>query len=98
VERFKHLLLPGVYFYSAVPDEVASVRANLSSFLQDQGVAFFAYLAQTPGTYPVYRFRNAGVAGANFYTISEAEKASVLVNVPTYPYEGIGFYGMMPTH
>jgi hypothetical protein len=81
-----------------VPDEITSVRANLSSFLQDQGVAFYAYLAQAPGTYPVYRFRNAAAAGANFYTISEAEKASVLANMPTYPYEGIGFYGLMPTH
>jgi hypothetical protein len=96
VERFKHLVVPGVSFYSMLPDEIASVRTTLTSILQDQGIAFYALNYQPAGTYPVYRFRNLAVPGANFYTILESEKASIIATVPGYAYEGIGFWAMPP--
>jgi hypothetical protein len=96
VEIFKHLLVPGVYFYSLLPQEIASVRANLGNILQDQGIAFYALNFQPAGSFPVYRFRNTAVAGANFYTILEAEKGSIIANVPGYAFEGIGFWAMPP--
>jgi hypothetical protein len=97
VERFKHLVVPGVYFYSMLPDEIASVRANFGNILQDQGIAFYALNYQPSGAFPVYRFRNTTVGGANFYTIVEAEKVSIITNVPGYALEGISYWAMPPS-
>jgi hypothetical protein len=79
-----------------VPDEIAAVRANLGNILQDQGIAFYAFNFQPTGAFPVYRFHNTAVPGANFYTILEAEKANIIANVPGYALEGIGFWAMPP--
>lgn len=96
VYRFKHLQQNGVYFYSMLPEEIASVRANLSHLLRDEGIAFYALNATASGRYPIYRFRNMTVPGANFYTILEAERANVVANVPGYSQEGTGFFAMPP--
>jgi hypothetical protein len=96
VERFKHLRVPGVYFYTMLPQEMASVRASLSDILQDQGVAFYALNFRPSASYPVYRFRNTAVAGANFYTILPDEEANIIANVPGYALEGTGFWAMPP--
>jgi hypothetical protein len=55
-------------------------------------------------TSPVYRFFNSN-AGGHFYTISEAEKNTVLANYSWLRYEGAGFYaasgaqaGMSPVY
>lgn len=96
VYRFKSLTQSGVYFYSMLPPEIDSVRTNLSSILKDEGIAYYAFNATATGRYPIYRFRNAYVTGANFYTIMEEERANVIATVPGYPQEGIGFYAMPP--
>jgi hypothetical protein len=96
VYRFKHLLQPSVYFYTMLESELTAVRTSLTSLLHEEGIAYYAYNFQPAGTFPVYRFRNIGVPGANFYTISESEKANIIANVPGYPYEGIGFWAMPP--
>ncbi len=96
VYRFKSLTQNGVYFYSMLPPEIDSVRTNLSSILKDEGIAYYAFNATATGRYPIYRFRNAYVTGANFYTIMEEERANVIANVPGYPQEGVGFYAMPP--
>ncbi len=96
VYRFKSLTQNGVYFYSMLPTEVDSVRTNLTSILRDEGIAYYAFNSAAAGRYPIYRFRNANVAGANFYTIMEEERANVIANVPGYPQEGIGFYALPP--
>ena len=96
VYRFKSLTQNGVYFYSMLPPEIDSVRTNLSSILKDEGIAYHAFNATATGRYPIYRFRNAYVTGANFYTIMEEERANVIANVPGYPQEGIGFYALPP--
>src|SRR5207249_10093370 len=45
---------------------------------------------------PVYRFFNSQL-GTHFYTISEAEKNSVLVNYPEFTYEGPLYYATTTT-
>jgi len=40
---------------------------------------------------PVYRFYNVLTTG-HFFTMSEAEKSSVIANLPQFQYEGIGYY------
>mgnify|MGYP001587824415 FL=1 len=42
-------------------------------------------------TLPVYRFFNNN-AGGHFFTISEAEKNTVIQNYPWFRYEQTGFY------
>jgi hypothetical protein len=96
VERFKHLVVPGVYFYSMIPSEIDTVRTSYSAILQDQGIGFYALNFQPAGTYPVYRFRNTTVGGANFYTIIPSERDFIIANFPGYAYEGIGFWAMPP--
>lgn len=96
VYRFKHLVQNGVYFYSMLPEEISFVRASLSHLLKDEGIAYYAYNANASGRYPMYRFRNTTITGANFYTILEAERANVVANVPGYAQEGIGFYALPP--
>ena len=56
-----------------------------------EGIGFYAYPVQQPGTLPVYRFFNNN-AGGHFYTIGEAEKNTVIQNYDWFRYEGIGFY------
>lgn len=97
VYRFKHLQVPGVYFYSMLEAELDVVRATLTGLLREEGIAYYAFNFNPAGTFPVYRFRNASVAGANFYTIDEGERAIILANVPGYPIEGIGFWAMPPS-
>jgi lysyl endopeptidase len=96
VYRFKHLVQNGVYFYSMLPEEISFVRTSLSHLLKDEGIAYYAYNANASGRYPMYRFRNTTITGANFYTILEAERANVVANVPGYAQEGIGFYALPP--
>lgn len=96
VYRFKSLTQNGVYFYSMLPSELENVRANLTNILKEEGIAYYAYSDAKAGRSPVYRFRNVGVPGANFYTMLESEKTIVIDSVPGYPYEGIGFYALQP--
>lgn len=89
VYRFYHLDA-GRHFYTASADERDKVLANYPRFAYE-GIAFFAYPTQDPGTIPVYRFYHTG-NGSHVYTASEAEKASILTNFPIYSYEGAVFY------
>lgn len=104
VYRFKSLTTPGVYFYSMLPEEIESVRTNLSHLLQEEGIAYYAfnspnYVPEIPSPlrFPVHRFRNANVPGANFYTADANERDTINRDVPGYPIEGIGFYAMRHT-
>lgn len=89
VYRFYHLDA-GRHFYTANAEERDKVLANYPRFAYE-GVAFFAYPTQDPGTIPVYRFYHTG-NGSHVYTASEAEKTSILTNFPIYTYEGAVFY------
>ena len=61
-----------------------------------EGVAFYAYTSSQLDTSPVYRFFNSQL-GTHFYTISEAEKNSVLVKYPVFTYEGPVYYAATTT-
>ena len=96
VYRFKHLSNDGIYFYSMLPSEIKNVQDNLSNILQDQGIAFYAFNEIASGKYPMYRFRNVKIPGANFYTILSSERGNINKNVPDYAEEGVGFYAYPP--
>jgi hypothetical protein len=49
-----------------------------------------------PYSRPVFRFLNTR-AGVHFYTISEAERDSILANIPWFRLEGVGFYAQQRT-
>ena len=89
VYRFFHLDA-GRHFYTASETEKAKVLTTYPRFAYE-GVAFYAYAAQDPGTIAVYRFYHQ-LNGSHVYTASEAEKASILANFPVYAYEGVAFY------
>ncbi len=89
VYRFYHLDA-GRHFYTASAAERDKVLNSFPRFAYE-GVAFFAYPTQDPGTIPVHRFYHSG-NGSHVYTASEAEKTSILTNFPVYSYEGVAFY------
>ena len=55
-----------------------------------EGVAFYAYPSEVPGTMPVHRFCSAK-GGDHFLTASEGE-ASRLKASPSWKYEGVAFW------
>lgn len=62
------------------------------------GVAFYAYPQDAPpaDTTPVYRFWS-GQLGHHFYTISQAERDSLIANYSyTWLYEGVAWYAYPP--
>ena len=68
------------------------VKDDLVSSGQDAGwVDYVTLSGSCCDTTPVYRFFNNN-AGGHFYTISEAEKNTVIQNYDWFRYEGIGFY------
>ena len=80
----------GVHFYSANASETANVKENLASVYTYEGVAYKVSSNPVGGT-PVYRFYNMK-KGVHFYTASETEKKNVIDTLPTYRYEGVGYY------
>jgi len=80
----------GEHFYTINEAERNAVVQNYNWF-RYEGIGFYAYPIQQPGTLPVHRFVNMN-AGDHFYTINEAEKDAVIQNYDWFGYEGIGFY------
>jgi hypothetical protein len=79
----------GAHFFTPNAAERDFVIASNRLFAYE-GVAFYAYAAPlSSGTGPLYRFYGTK-SGAHFYTIDEAEKASVLRNAD-YMYEGVAW-------
>ena len=89
VYRFFNALAGG-HFYTINEAEKNTVIQNYNWF-RNEGIGFYAYTSQQPGTLPVYRFFNDN-AGGHFYTINEAEKDTVVQNYNWLRYEGTGFY------
>lgn len=69
----------------------ASQESNvpLSGVLPKKKLASIEKNFSTPT--PVYRFYNSST-GAHFYTISESEKSTIQASMPSFRYEGVGFY------
>jgi Protein of unknown function (DUF1566)/Repeat of unknown function (DUF5648) len=94
----------GAHFYTTSEAEVAYTFANLSPPFNYEGTAFSVASAYSPGLSPVHRFYNTR-NGVHFYTISEAERAHVVANLPFYTYEGVAYHasqvsgsGLIPFH
>jgi hypothetical protein len=74
------------HFYTSNLNELGNGSNSGSVF---EGVAFFAYTTQVPGTVPVYRYWHTGNSnGDHFYTLNQSDVSSD----PTYLYEAIAFY------
>jgi hypothetical protein len=82
-----------VHFYTVDKSEKDRLLADPTDLWVDEGIACRVFAGDTePDGLPVYRFRSAG-SGAQFYTISEAEKQMLMNNYPqAWIYEGVTFY------
>jgi hypothetical protein len=81
----------GTYYLGGYADSANAI--NESSEINNGRAASnrIAITGSGPGRTPVYRFFNNN-AGGHFFTISEAEKNTVIANYPWFRYEGVGFY------
>lgn len=82
----------GAHFFTGSATERDLVQSTLSPPFKDEGTAFFAASASTPGLSQVYRFYNLRT-GVHFYTISESEKASIEATLPdVFRLEGVSYH------
>ncbi len=82
----------GSHFYTASPSERDQVITQWGYIYRYEGETYSVSLSGGPGKTPVYRFFNTR-AGSHFYTISEAERDTVLNNWPgIYRFENVAFY------
>ncbi len=81
----------GVHFYTASEEEKSQVE-SLPGF-NFEGTSYVAYESSTSATetMPLYRFYNTST-GTHFYTVNEAEKDSIIANLPQYNFEGVAYY------
>ncbi len=85
----------GCHFYTIDDAERQSVIDDYPDVLLFEGVAFFAWPGARGGAEPVYRFWSPTLA-SHFYTISEAERDSVLDLYPdVWTLEGIAFHAFV---
>ena len=83
----------GAHLYTMSEAERYNIDRNLSNYSYE-GIAYYGYESDRPGTTPLYRFYNPAI-DAHFYTPSVAERDEVLANLPDYQLEsndGIAFY------
>ena len=76
----------GVHVYTIAPRERDSILENLPNY-NYEGVAYYGFETEQPGTIPVYRFLNTNT-GTHFYTTSVAERDDIAQNAPNYQLEG----------
>lgn len=92
VERFINTKT-GAFFYTINPSERDQlIRAN-GDFRLQANSGFQASSTPQAGYTPVYRFFNTG-AGVHFYTANPREADQVLLSLPSFRYEGIGYYAL----
>jgi Protein of unknown function (DUF1566)/Repeat of unknown function (DUF5648) len=89
VFRF-HNTRTGAHFYTSSLIERATVISTLP-YMRDEGTAFSAASAYSPGLLPVHRFFN-NATGVHFYTISEAERARIAATMSSFTYEGVAYH------
>ncbi len=81
----------GAHFYTASAAERDQIIRTLSNFSYE-GSAYKAYTSSEGGAHEeLYRFFNKQ-SGSHFYTTSEAERDSIIANLPNYSFEGIAYY------
>ena len=80
------------HFFTINETEKNNVIRNLSQYWTYEGVAYYAYTTQVPGTVPLYRFWSPVFSG-HFFTINETEKNNMIRNLSQYwTYEGVANY------
>ena len=87
----------GVHFYTASAEERDAVQENLSDIYDFEGASYVGAphdqdADEVTGAKPVYRFFNTST-GVHLYTINEAERDSIIDNLPNYNFEGVAYYG-----
>ena len=81
----------GTHFYTNSPVERDHVISTYPQFVFE-GTAYYAMPAAGPDArMPLFRFYNT-TTGAHFYTMSAAERDTVLATYPQFVYEGVAFY------
>jgi hypothetical protein len=86
----------GVHFYTANDAEFINTYANLASVFHYDGFAYMLPWGSregwtNPNTIPLYRFWNRKT-GVHFYTMSEAEKNTVIATrSDDYDFEGVAY-------
>jgi hypothetical protein len=93
----------GSHFYTISAGERDWIGQNLH-VMHDEGVAYYAFTTNEPGTSPVHRFYNT-VSGSHFYTISAGERDWIGQNLHVMHDEGVAYYafttnepGTSPVH
>lgn len=82
------------HFFTISLAERNNIIANWPSIWTYEGVAWHAYASPGTGRSPVYRFWSP-VNRAHFFTISLAERNSIIANWPNvWSYEGVAYYAL----
>ncbi|WP_209873156.1 hypothetical protein [Azospirillum soli] len=91
VYRFYNLKTE-THFYTPNVDEVTFIRENLPTY-RYEGVGFQIPTGpDAAGAKPMYRFYNT-VSESHFFTFDENERDSIIANLPSFRFEGVGMYG-----
>lgn len=90
IHRFYNLVT-GTHFYTINEAERQDVATRLAAFYRYEGVSWYGSTAAGTGWTPIHRFFNRAT-GTHFYTADEAERQNVIATLPTFNYEGIGYY------
>ncbi len=88
----------GSHFYTIKEGEKNKLINQFSNIWTFEGIAFFAFAADTrpAQTVPVFRFFNSQ-DGCHFFTTSEAERDKLINNFPDiWIFEGIAWYAYPP--
>lgn len=91
----------GSYFYTLQDPDVITGEFPV---LESDGIAFYAFSpsgAVPLGAIPVYRFFNESASASSgspvhFFTGSEENKDNVIANLPSFTFEGVGWYALDP--
>jgi len=82
----------GFHFYTQNEGEKNNLINNLSDTWNYEGVAYYAYSTNQPGSIPLYRFFNK-IKGNHFYTKNATEKNNIITTLSNeWNYEGEAWY------
>ena len=80
------------HFFTMNETEKNNLIATAAHIWNFEGVAYYAYRTQVPGTVPLYRFYSPGAKG-HFYTRNEGEKNGLIANSSRiWNFEGVAYY------
>jgi hypothetical protein len=95
VYRFWSPLFDNAHFFTTSEEEAARIRAADTNWVYE-GTAFSSYVATggtcAAGTTAIHRFYSQRFR-SHFYTASDEEKASILLNDTNWTYEGVAYCG-----